>query len=70
VEVGDGNRIGDVLGTANSRGVAFHLAFGGIEVLQDREFGSITLELMGADTAVDGLLEELRAIAAVEEVAR
>lgn len=70
VEVGDDNRIGDVLGTANSRGVTFHLAFGGIEVLQDREFGSITLELTGADAAVDGLLEDLRTIAAVEEVAR
>ena len=41
--------------------------FGGIGALQQRAFGSLTLELTGSDAGVDAVIAELRAITEVKE---
>ncbi len=69
-DVVDGGRIGAVLSRAASRGVEFELVYGGISSLQEKSFGSLTIELKGADSAVDAVIAELRATTRTEEVAR
>ena len=66
----DDGRLGSVLSEAFGRhGVRFEIVYGGISALQGRSFGSLTLELIGAEDAVDALIAELRQVTEVEEVA-
>jgi D-methionine transport system ATP-binding protein len=69
-EILDAGRLGSVLSDAVGRyGVRFEIIFGGISALQNRSYGSITLELIGADHQVDALLGDLRSVATVTELA-
>lgn len=63
-----GGRIGDVLSDAGGHGVRFEIVYGGITTLQDRSFGSLTLELVGPDDGVDDVIRRLRTVTDVEEV--
>ncbi len=68
-EVLDAGRLGSVLSDALTRyGVRFEIIFGGISALQNRSFGSITLELAGPDSGIDALIDELRTVTTVTEV--
>lgn len=69
-DVVDGGGIGGVLSRAASHEVTFDLLYGGISSLQQRSFGSLTIELIGPDAGVDAVVEELRAVTRTEEVAR
>ena len=50
--------------------MTFELLYGGISSLQQRSFGSLTVELTGPDESVDAVIAQLRAVTRVEEVAR
>ncbi|QNO37344.1 ATP-binding cassette domain-containing protein [Protaetiibacter sp. SSC-01] len=54
---------------ARTHGVDFNVVYGGIDELQSRLFGSLTVELLGDDDAVDAAIGDLRSITAVREVA-
>ncbi|MEX5271173.1 methionine ABC transporter ATP-binding protein [Kocuria sabuli] len=69
VDVGDGVDIGGVLSDGAARGVRFTIAYGGISVLQEESFGSLTFELIGEDTAVQDVVDELSRITTLREVA-
>ncbi|MBM3716010.1 MAG: methionine ABC transporter ATP-binding protein, partial [Actinobacteria bacterium] len=69
-DVVDGAGIGGILSGAAARGVSFELLYGGISSLQQRSFGSLTIELTGPDEGVDAVVSELRAVTRTEEVAR
>jgi D-methionine transport system ATP-binding protein len=69
VDVGDGVDIGGVLSDGAARGVRFTIAYGGISVLQEESFGSLTFELTGEDTAVQDVVDELSRITTLREVA-
>jgi D-methionine transport system ATP-binding protein len=49
-------------------GVGFELIYGGINDIQGRTFGHLTLSLTGADAAIDVALERIAALVAVTEV--
>jgi D-methionine transport system ATP-binding protein len=68
-QVREGGGVGAILAGAADLGVSFEIVYGGISALQDRSFGSLTLELQGPDDAVDALLARLREHTDVEEVA-
>ena len=68
-QVTDGSRLGAVLSDAGKYNVRFEIIFGGISSLQQKSFGSLTLELTGPDAGIDIVVAELRAITSVEEVA-
>ncbi len=53
---------------ARAHGVDFNVVYGGVDELQGRLFGSLTVELLGADAAVDAAIDELRFTAAVTEL--
>lgn len=65
--VGEDGRLGTVLSHVARHGVRFEILFGGIGALQQRAFGSLTLELTGSDAGVDAVIAELRAITEVKE---
>ena len=65
--VGEDGRLGTVLSDVARHGVRFEILFGGIGALQQRAFGSLTLELTGSDAGVDAVIAELRAITEVKE---
>ena len=69
-DVVDGAGIGAVLSRAASHGVGFELLYGGISSLQAKSFGSLTIELTGADAGVDAVIRELQAVTTTEEVPR
>ncbi len=69
-DVVDGAGIGGILSRAAGAGVTFELLYGGISSLQQRSFGSLTVELTGSDESVDAVIAQLRAVTRVEEVAR
>ncbi len=50
------------------QGVEFELIFGGIEDVQGRAFGHLTLELRGDDEAVEAALREVRELVPVTDV--
>ena len=50
------------------QGVEFELVFGGIEDVQGRAFGHLTLELRGDDAAVDAAVERVRELVPVTDV--
>lgn len=68
-QVSDGSRLGAVLSDAGKYSVRFEIIFGGISSLQQKSFGSLTLELTGPDAGVDIVIAQLRGITTVEEVA-
>ena len=53
---------------ARHHGVDFNVVYGGIDELQGRLFGSLTVELLGTDAAVDAAVAELRTTTAVIEL--
>ncbi len=65
--VEDGSRVGSVLSDAGRHGVRFEIVFGGISSLQERSFGSLTIELLGPDEGVDAVVAELAAVTEVVE---
>ena len=68
-QVTDGSRLGAVLSDAGKHNVRFEIIFGGISSLQQKSFGSLTLELTGPEAGIDAVVSELRGITEVEEVA-
>lgn len=69
-DVVDGGGIGTALSRAGAHDVAFELVYGAISTLQERSFGSLTIELIGEDAAVDTVIAELKAVTRIEEVER
>ncbi|GAB3891873.1 methionine ABC transporter ATP-binding protein [Kibdelosporangium lantanae] len=68
--ISDGRRVGAVLSDAQARyDVRFEVVHGGVKELGSTSFGSLTLELVGTDTAVDKLIADLRTATDVEELA-
>jgi len=53
---------------ARHHGVDFNIVYGGVSELQSRLFGSLTVELLGADADVDAAIAELRETTPVVEV--
>jgi D-methionine transport system ATP-binding protein len=69
VEIHESLRIGTMLSHAFSdHGVQFEVVYGGIGAIQDRSFGSLTLELNGPPGGVDSLIASLQSVTSVEEV--
>jgi D-methionine transport system ATP-binding protein len=63
----DDQKIGAVLSAASGRhGVGFEIVHGGVKELGGSSFGSLTLELVGEDAAVDALIADLRTATEVE----
>jgi D-methionine transport system ATP-binding protein len=48
--------------------IDFNVVFGGVNELQGRLFGSLTVELLGSDDRVDAAIEDLRRIATVTPI--
>ncbi|MFT4029712.1 MAG: ATP-binding cassette domain-containing protein [Protaetiibacter sp.] len=55
---------------ARQHGIDFNVVFGGIDELQARLFGSLTVELIGDDAAIDAAIADLDAVTPVREVTR
>jgi D-methionine transport system ATP-binding protein len=53
---------------ARTHGIDFNVVYGGIDELQSRLFGSLTVELLGSDAKVDAAIADLRAVTPVQEV--
>lgn len=68
--IGEEGRLGEVLSQVSRHGVRFEIVFGGIGSLQQRSFGSLTLELVGPDEGVDAVIAELREITEIKEERR
>jgi D-methionine transport system ATP-binding protein len=66
--IADGHRLGSVLASAGGHGVTFEIVYGGIGSLQNRSFGSLTLELTGPDDGVDAVISQLRQITEIDEI--
>jgi D-methionine transport system ATP-binding protein len=57
-----------VFGELSRDGVAFQVVYGGINEIQGRPFGHLTLALTGDETTVDAALDRVRALTTVTEV--
>jgi D-methionine transport system ATP-binding protein len=57
-----------VFGELTRDGVAFQVVYGGINEIQGRPFGHLTLALTGEDAVVDAALDRIRALTTVTEV--
>jgi len=55
---------------AREHGVDINVVYGGVSELQSRLFGSLTIELLGEDAAIDSAIADLRASTPVTEFAR
>lgn len=66
--VDDNGGIGAVLSRAADHGVGFDILYGGISALQDKSFGSLTIELTGESEPVERVVSELREVTTIEEV--
>lgn len=55
---------------ARAHGVDFNVVYGGVSELQSRLFGSLTVELLGTDGAVDAAIADLRTTTPVTEAPR
>lgn len=53
---------------ARAHGVDFTIVYGGINELQSRLFGSLTVEFVGPDAAIDSALADIRTTAPVTEL--
>lgn len=68
VSIADGSDIGALLSRVVAQhGVEFSLAFGGVDLVQGKQFGSLTFGLSGGD--IDAALSQLRGEVTIEEVA-
>ena len=69
VEIVEGNQeLGKVLSYLGARNVRFNIVGGGIETLQGKAYGTLTLELLGEITSIDAAVAELKTVARVREV--
>ncbi len=69
IEVTEGNTgIGKVLSYLGNRGVQFNIVQGGLETLQGKTYGNLTLELIGDITSLDAVVAELATVTTVKEV--
>lgn len=69
IEVAEGNTgIGKVLSYLGNRGVQFNIVQGGLETLQGKTYGNLTLELIGDITSLDAVVAELATVTTVKEV--
>jgi D-methionine transport system ATP-binding protein len=55
---------------SREHGVDVNVVYGGVSELQSRLFGSLTIELIGDETAIDSAITDLRTSAPVTEFAR
>ncbi|SED65593.1 methionine ABC transporter ATP-binding protein [Jiangella alba] len=58
----------DVTAALRAHGVDGTIVFGGITEIDERPFGSLTLELTGADAAIEALLADLRSRTDVDDL--
>ena len=69
VEIVEGNQeLGKILAYLGSRNVRFNIVQGGIETLQGKAYGTLTLELLGDVTSIDAAVAELKTVTRVQEV--
>lgn len=69
IEITEGNTgIGKVLSYLGNRGLSFNIVQGGLETLEGKSYGNLTLELIGDITSVDAALAELQTVTRVQEV--
>ena len=69
LEIREGVDVGTVLSRAAAeRGVGFRIVFGGVSVLQEQSFGSLTVELLGEPQAVEDTIARLAEATTVKEV--
>ena len=69
VEIIEGNqKLGKVLSYLSERRVRFNIVQGGIETLQGKAYGTLTLELLGEVTSIDAVVAELKTVTRVKEV--
>ena len=69
VEIVEGNQeLGKILAYLGSRNVRFNIGHGGIETLQGKAYGTLTLELLGDVTSIDAAVAELKTVTRVQEV--
>ncbi|MDO5749796.1 MAG: methionine ABC transporter ATP-binding protein [Rothia sp. (in: high G+C Gram-positive bacteria)] len=69
VEIVEGNQeLGKVLSRLSERNIRFNIVQGGIETLQGKAYGTLTLELIGEITSVDAAIAELGTVTRVQEV--
>ena len=69
VEIVEGNQeLGKILAYLGSRTVRFNIVHGGIETLQGKAYGTLTLELLGDVTSIDAAVAELKTVTRVQEV--
>lgn len=69
IEITEGNNgIGKVLSYLGSRNVSFNIVQGGLETLQGKSYGNLTLELLGDVTSLDAAVAELKTVTRVQEV--
>lgn len=69
IEITEGNTgIGKVLSYLGSRNVSFNIVQGGLETLQGKSYGNLTLELIGDVTSLDAVVAELKTVTRVQEV--
>ena len=69
VEIVEGNQeLGKILAYLGSRNVRFNIVHGGIETLQGKAYGTLTLELLGDVTSIDAAVAELKTVTRVQEV--
>ncbi len=69
IEIQEGNTgIGKVLSYLGNRGVHFNIVQGGLEILQGKSYGNLTLELIGDVINIDAALAELATVTTIKEV--
>lgn len=69
IEITEGNQgIGKVLSYLGNRNVSFNIVQGGLETLEGKSYGNLTLELIGDVTSVDAAMAELQTVTRVQEV--
>lgn len=69
IEIVEGNQeLGKILAYLGSRNVRFNIVHGGIETLQGKAYGTLTLELLGDVTSIDAAVAELKTVTRVQEV--
>ncbi|MBM7052059.1 methionine ABC transporter ATP-binding protein [Rothia sp. ZJ1223] len=69
LEITEGNeRLGQVLSRLAERRVHFNIVQGGLETLQGKTYGTLTLELLGDITSIDAVVAELQTVTRVQVV--
>ena len=64
----DQTKLGDVLSRLGERDVRFNIVDGGLETLQGRTYGKLTLELLGDTANIETVIEQLTSVTLVQEV--